>query len=187
MLLLLGGAPRAGKSIVSRECARRTGMPVLSLDTLMMAMPQAVPALGVDITAEPQVIGESMWPIVQAFAEVVLGSHTDHLIEGDMLQTSQVASIHDAGGDEVRSCFLGYQNIDPRQKFTDIRQHAGLPNDWLSDSSDEYVLEVAEFGIQYSRDQAAQCDQLGLKHFDCSNDFAATINEAIAYLVPENR
>jgi len=187
MLILLGGAPRAGKSIVSRECAKRTGMPVLSLDTLMMAMPQAVPALGVDITAEPQVIGETMWPIVQSFAEVVLGSHTDHLIEGDMLQTSQVASLHAAGGDQVRSCFLGYPKIDPHQKFADIRQHAGLPNDWLSGSTDEYVMEVAEFGIRYSREQAAQCDQLGLVHFDCSKDFAATINEAIAYLVPETR
>ena len=184
MLILLGGAPRAGKSIVSRECAKRTGIPVLSLDTLMIGLHHAVPSLGIDIEAEPPVIGETMWPLIRAFAECVLATHTDYLIEGDMLQTSQVATLHDAGGDQVLSCFLGYQHIDPQQKFADIRQHAYLPNDWLKGSSDEYVLEVAEFGIRYSREQKEQCDKLGLTHFDCSEDFTATINEAIAYLVP---
>ncbi|WP_145056678.1 hypothetical protein [Adhaeretor mobilis] len=158
-------------------------MPVLSLDTLMMALHHSVPSLEIDIRAEPPVIGETMWPIIRAFAECVLGSETDHLIDGDMLQTSQVASLHAAGGDQVRSCFMGYQHIDPQQKFADIRQHAGLPNDWLSDSSDEHVLEVAEFGIRYSQSQKVQCDQLGLKHIDCSTDFERSIEEAAAHLV----
>lgn len=187
MLILLGGAPRAGKSIVSRECARRSGIPVLSLDTLMMALHEAVPSLGIDVTAEPPPIGEVMWPLIRAIAKNVLATHSDYLIEGDMLQTFHVAALHEAGGDQVRSCFLGYPNMDPHQKFTDIRRHAGLPNDWLRDSSDEYVLEVVEFGIRYSRKQKVQCDELGLTHFDCSEDFTGTTSKAIDHLVGECR
>ena len=183
MLILLGGAPRAGKSIVSRECAKRSGVPVLSLDTLMVALHHSVPALGIDITAEPPPIGETMWPIIRAFGEAVLGSDSDYLIEGDMLQPQQVVALRDVGGDQVRSCFLGYQQMAPEAKLADIRDFAGLPNDWLRDRTDEYVLEVAEFGIRYSRQQKDQCDELGLLHFDCSADFAATIDEAVCFLV----
>ena len=187
MLILLGGAPRAGKSIVARAFAKRTGIPVMSLDTLMMGLHFAVPEVGVDIEAEPQVIGESMWPLNKALAEVTLATHGDYLIEGDMLQPAQVASLHEAslderGGDEVRSCFMGYQTIDPQQKFADIRGHKGLSNDWLKDRPDEYVMEVIEFGIRYSRDQAAKCAELGLKHFDCSKDFEASISTVVDYL-----
>lgn len=183
MLILLGGAPRAGKSIVSRECAQRVGVPVLSLDALMMALHHAVPSLGIDIEAEPPVIGKTMWPIIRAFAESVLAADTDYLVEGDMLQPADVVTLRDAGGDQVRSCFMGYQNIDPQQKFAEIRQHAGMQNDWLSDRTDEYVLEVAEFGIRYSREQQVQCEEFGLKHVDSSIDFSAAVSEVVDYLV----
>lgn len=182
MLILLGGAPRAGKSIVARAFAKRTGIPVMSLDTLMMGLHFAVPEVAVDIEAEPQVIGQTMWPLNRALAEVTLVTHSDYLIEGDMLQPVQVASLHEQGGEEVRSCFLGYQSIDRQQKFADIRGRKGLSNNWLKDRTDEYVMEVIDFGIRYSREQAAQCAELGLKHVDCSKDFEASISTVVDYL-----
>ena len=183
MLVLLGGAPRAGKTTVSRAFAKRTGFAILSLDSLMMALSDAVPSLGIDIAAEPQVIGESMWPLIQAHAKHLLATESDHMVEGDMLQTAYAAEIQAAGGDQVRSCFLGYPKIDPQQKFADIRRTGGQAHDWLRDSSDEYVREVVEFGIRYSQMQQAECERLGLRYFDCSQDFTATTNAAVEYLV----
>ena len=58
MLILLGGAPRAGKGIISRRVAAEAEYPLLSLDPLKMGPQNAVPSLGIDADANPAEVGE---------------------------------------------------------------------------------------------------------------------------------
>ena len=183
MLIVLGGAPRAGKSIISRKCAEEARIPLLSLDTLKMGLHHAVPSLGLDASADPSEVGERMWPLVRAMAENVLESGVDYVFEGDMVLPYQAAELQSLGGESVRSCFVGYGDIDPGRKLADIRHNSGLPNDWLNEHDDEYVLDLVEYGIRFSRDLSEQCSRLGLTYFDGSVDFAATVDEVVAYLV----
>ena len=68
MLLLLGGAPRAGKGVVSRLCAAELDVSVLSLDVLKMGLLHAVPSVGIELGTPPTEVGHRMWPLVRAMA-----------------------------------------------------------------------------------------------------------------------
>ena len=183
MLILLGGAPRAGKGIISRRVAAEAEYPLLSLDPLKMGLQNAVPSLGIDADANPAEVGEKMWPLVRAIAENVLDSESEYIFEGDMILPHQAAALLSFPGADVRACFVVYCSIDSRQKLAEIRQHTGLPNDWLTEHDDEYVLGVVEYGIRFSRHLAEQCNHHGLRYFDVSEDFAKTVDDVAAYLL----
>jgi len=182
MLMVLGGAPRAGKGIISRRCLSALPTPVLSLDVLKMGLHHAVPSIGVEPGGDPSEVGRRMWPLVRAMAENVLESGVDYLFEGDMLLPTQVAALERLGGDDVRSCFVGYCDIHPTQKLAEIRRYPGLPNDWLTEHDDEYVLEVVEYGIGFSRRLSEGCGSLGLQYFDGSADFLGAVDSATSHL-----
>ena len=83
MLILLGGAPRAGKGMISRELVQKRGIALLSLDVLKMGLHRAVPSMGVDPNAHSREVGENMWPLVRAMAENALEADVDYVFEGD--------------------------------------------------------------------------------------------------------
>ncbi len=184
MLLMLGGAPRAGKGIISRPLVRKTAMPFLSLDMLKMGLHHAVPSVGVDPSAPSVDVAEKMWPLVRAMAENALESNVECIFEGDMIVPKHAAELRAVGGEKVRSCFVGYLGIEPRQKLAEIRRHDGYPNDWLNEHNDEEVLGLIEYGIQFSRYLFEECERLGSKYFDCSTDFEGTVEAAVTYLMP---
>lgn len=183
MLLMVGGAPRAGKGVISRACIDRLAVPVLSLDVLKMGLHHAVPSVGVESGADPSDVGTRMWPLVRAMAHNVVESGLDYLFEGDMLLPRHVAELHELAAGSVRSCFVGYKGIDPAEKVRLIRNHAALPNDWLSEHNDEYVLEVVQYGINFSRRLHGECRSLGIAYFDGSADFMSMVQSAVGYLV----
>ncbi len=184
MVLMLGGAPRAGKGIISRRLVRKTAMPFLSLDMLKMGLHNAVPSLGVDPSAPSVDVAEKMWPLVRAMAENALESNVECIFEGDMIVPKHAAELRALGGEEVRCCFVGYLEIEPRQKLAEIRRHAGHPNDWLNEHNDEEVLGLIEYGIQFSRYLFEECERLGSQYFDASTDFEGTVEAVVTYLMP---
>lgn len=182
MLMLLGGAPRAGKGVISRRCVDAKRLSVLSLDVLKMGLHHAVPSMGVDPNAGSDEVGRRMWPLVRAMGRNVVQSSLDYLFEGDMLLPSQAAELHELYGDEVRSCFIGYANADLDKKFEDIRAHRDLPNDWLNEHSDPYVRDIVAYGIEYSRQLRDECQQFGLTYFEGSQDFEGAVVAAAEHL-----
>ena len=183
MLILIGGAPRAGKGIVSRRCLDAISVPVLSLDVLKMGLHHAVPEVGVEAGADPSEVGKRMWPLVRSMATNVLECELDYLFEGDMLLPDQAAELMSLGEGAVRVCFMGYADIDPDRKFGEIRRHQGLPNDWLNEHDDDYVIEVVEYGIDFSRRISRRCEALGIRYFDGSKDFDGAIDDDVDYLI----
>ncbi|MCH7530203.1 MAG: zeta toxin family protein [Gemmatimonadetes bacterium] len=183
MLILLGGAPRAGKGMISRELVQKRGIALLSLDVLKMGLHRAVPSMGVDPNAHSREVGENMWPLVRAMAENALEADVDYVFEGDMVLPKQAAELRGLSGADVRSCFVGYRDIEPQRKLSDIRRHRGHANDWLNEQSDEEILAVVQFGIEYSAYLSEECDRLGLTYVDGSTDFEGTVDAAVTHLM----
>ena len=182
MVILLGGAPRAGKGIISQRLVDETSMHLLSLDILKMGLHRAVPSLDVDPSSSPAVVGERMWPLVQAMAENALETDVECIFEGDMVLPKHAARLQSQGGGRVRVGFVGYGDVDPYRKLAEIRNHAEHPNDWLSEHSDDEVLGLIRYGIEFSRFIQIDCDTLGLRYFDCSHDFQGTVEAVVGYL-----
>lgn len=187
MVFLFGGALRAGKGILGRQLFEEATLPLLSLDILKMGLYHAVPSLAVDPSAPSDEVGERMWPLVRAMPENAPESGFDCVFEGDVILPHHAADLGSIHSDGVRTCFLGYPNADPRQKLREIRRFSGHPNDWLGDHRDDEVLGFLRYGVEFSRYLARECDDLGLKFFDCSADFESTIDAARAYLLANLR
>jgi 2-phosphoglycerate kinase len=187
MVVLLGGAPRAGKGIISRQLVLKLGISLIPLDMLKMGLSNAVPSLGIDPSGPSLDVSGKMWPLVRAMAENALESGVQCIFEGDMIVPKHVAELREIADGEVHSCFVGYTDIDPERKLEEIRRHAGYPNDWLNEHDDHYILELVEYGIGFSRYLAQECDRLDFRYFDCSTDSPGTMEAVVAYLVQLDR
>ena len=181
--MMLGGPPRAGKGIISRRVLERAQVPFISLDVLKMGLHHAVPSVGVELGAAPVDVGERIWPLVRAMALNAAECGVDYLFEGDMLVPAQVAELRELQGDQLRACFVGYRDIEPGRKLDEIRAHRGHPNDWLTEHDDDYIREVVEYGIDFSRWLSEECGHLGIPYVDGSAEFEAGIDAATRHLV----
>ena len=99
-----------------------------------------------------------------------------------MLLPEHAAELRGVASDDIRACFVGYADAEPRKKLKELRHFSGFPNDWLNEHGDEYVLAIIEYGIRFSQNLAEECDRLDLRYFDCSFDFEGTVNSVVDYL-----
>ena len=123
-----------------------------------------------------------MWPLIRAMLENALETATDYIFEGDMLLPQQVAELHATRADEVVACFLGYRHLQPERKLAGIRLYGGLPNDWLNEHDDNYILDEVRLGIAASEKLALEAERHSLLYFDGSAGFETMVDEAVANL-----
>jgi hypothetical protein len=183
MLILIGGASRSGKSILTRRLLKDNAVPYFSLDMLMMGLVHGVPQLGANPDASSIARAEHLWPVVRAICVNILETGIErYCIEGDYLLPGQVQELSQAFPGVVRCCFLGYAEADAARKVQEIRSYSDHPNDWLRDYPDDYVRELAEEMIGFSRYLQTECARLGLPYVDTSADFVRGVETALAQL-----
>jgi hypothetical protein len=185
MLHFIGGAARTGKGILARRLLAEQHIPYLSLDVLKMGLARGVPEFPIDPDAGGIAVGERLWPLVREMCASLLRDDVDYLIEGEVLP-KHVAPLCQAHPAQVRACFLGYTAITPDVKLRQVRAHAGHPNDWPVEVSDADLLGVLTREIEFSRYLQAECAAYGLRYFDTSHDFEATLDRVFAYLRARN-
>jgi hypothetical protein len=182
MVVLIGGPARAGKGLLSRKLATDLGWPLLSLDVLKMALSRVVPDLGIDPEAPSAKVGEAMWPLVRAMAENAVETGAHYVFEGDMLYPRQLAELRSMYPGHVTACFLGYSHASAAQKLAAIRKATGLPNDWLNEHDDGFILDLVQDGIAESQHLSLEAEQYGFEYFDGSVAFEAMLEDAFTYL-----
>jgi len=182
MLYLLGGASRAGKSKLARRLLVARQVPYLPIDILMMGIANGLPVAGIDPDAAEVVIGERLWPVVRAMAVNVLEESYDFLFEGAALQPRHAAELHQAWGEAVRICFIGYTSADPVRKRREIRGFGGEANDWVRQHTDAQLDGLITEMLAYSRFLKEECRQYSLPYVDGSADFLDALDRAFAIL-----
>jgi hypothetical protein len=179
---MLGGASRAGKSIISREFLVEENIPYFSLDFLMMSLVNGMPALGIDPDEASVITGEKMWPLVEAMAANIIDVGTNYLIEGDTLLPKHVHTLVQRYGPTVRACFVGYTAIEPHIKLKEIRKFRSGSGDWVRPLSDTEDLDLIRTMIEFSRYLRSECTQYNLPYFDNSNNFIENIYKVLRHL-----
>lgn len=181
MLYLIGGAPRAGKTILARRILAGHRIAYFSLDVLMSGIANAMPERGIKVPDPALERARPMWPLVRAMALNLIESGDDYVIEGDVILPQHIAELQRDFASRIRACFLGYASIDPATKMRAIRRYASA-SDWTRSLDDAYLLkltaELRDFST-YLRDQSAQH---GLSYFDESAGFAEMLDQALAFL-----
>jgi 2-phosphoglycerate kinase len=181
LLYLIGGAPRAGKTILARRILAAHRIAYLSLDILMSAIANAMPQWGIKVPDPALTRAERTWPLTRAIMLGAIETGDDYVIEGDVILPAHVAELQRQTA-PIRACFLGYASADPATKMDAIRCYASAA-DWTRTLDDAHLLRLVGELRDFSGYLRAECERHGLAYFDESAGFDALLDQALEYLV----
>ncbi|HEY6394035.1 MAG TPA: hypothetical protein VIX12_01385 [Candidatus Binataceae bacterium] len=182
MLYIVGGAPRAGKSILARQMLAEHHLPYFSVDTLMMGIAKGMPEFGLRLCDPALKRAGPLWPIVRGMAESFVERGDDYLLEGDVILPSHIVELDSKFSPGIRSCFIGYALIDPVKKMRAIRSYAAGKTDWTQELDDADLLELIGELKGFSDYLRRECCRYRLPYFDGSARFSKALREASAHL-----
>jgi hypothetical protein len=180
MIYILGGTSRAGKTLLSRRAVSEKGIPYFPLDALFGGLANGAPQLGVAYKQPFIERAERMWPVTKALLGFFFHQERDFLIEGDTLLPSQVNELV-LEGRNLKSCFIGYTELDKEQKLALVRTYQGEA-DWTKGLPDAEMLDLIDQMIQFSKYLKVECEKYGIQYFDISHDFIGPREEAFRHL-----
>ncbi len=183
MLYLISGASRAGKTILAKKISIQTGISYFSIDWLVMGFTNGIPAYGIHDLLFPDEIAEKSWSFLKAMFESMIWGGEDYIIEGEALLPELIIELLKKHPGKTKICFLGYEDIDIDEKVRDIKSFSSGKKDWLSNKSDEYIVDHVKNMIAHSIKIEKSCKENGLVYFDTSNNFVDAIEEAMEYLL----
>jgi hypothetical protein len=178
MLYLVGGAARAGKTLLAHRLLREQGTPYFCIDYFVSALEQGAPELGIASESPNALRARLVWPRLVPLLRNIVEVEPAYTVEGDALLPAGVAWLRAAYPGQVRACFLGYAGATPEQKLADIRAFGGGVNDWIQEHTDAYILDLCREMIHFSRYVQAECATHRLPYWDVSEDFADTLDRA---------
>lgn len=183
MLYLISGTSRSGKSIVSRRLLKEKGIPYMPLDSIVMGFTQGVPEYGVHDKLFPDEIARRMWRFVKPVCENLMFVGQDYTVEGEAFLPANIRELSDQQGGQIRTCFLGYCDMDVQRKVREIKTHSEGSNDWLVKESDDYIRDHVTNMLGYSKYIREECRIHRIAYFDVSRDFNGAMDEAVRYLL----
>ena len=181
MLYLIGGASRAGKTLLATRFLQHAGVPWLSLDVLRMGLARGAPTLGFNPDRDDFDEADRLWPIVREICGNVFEYEKPYCIEGACLRPTHAAELIACLEGRVRACFLGYPRIDAAEKVDLVRQHAGGPNDWLTNEPEAVIRKTIAAGAVRSEKIETQCRDLDLPFFDTGRNFEPALTLAESF------
>ena len=183
MLFLVSGTSRSGKTLIAKKILADKRIPYLSLDWLMMGFNDGIPEYGIHHLLWPNEIAEKMAPFLLGMIDSMLVDDIDYVIEGEAMLPQLVADLVEKHPDKIKVVFVGYTEINVKDKVALVKEHGGGENDWLTNESDEYIGDHIKNMIAYSRTIKIGCEKRGLTYFDTSEDFSGAIEAATDFLV----
>ncbi len=186
MLYLIGGASRAGKTLVAQELLENYAVPRFSIDYLISALQRGEPELGIHHDNSRSERSKKIWPFLKPLLCNLLHEEPQYLIEGDALSPKLVRELIDENASHVRACFLGYPSADPETKVEAIASFAGRINNWTSGMSQAELARCVEEGLRTSREIKAECEAVDLQFFDMSLNFESGVQLAVNFLLNGN-
>ncbi len=182
MLYIIGGAARAGKSMVARRMLMEAHVPYFCIDYFVTALDRGAPELEVLVGLANEIRAKKLWPRIEPMLRNIVEAEAEYTIEGDAILPESVNSLVGSYGSQIRTCFLGYTSTSPEKKLREIREFKGGINDWIQVESDEYILDMCRQMISFSRHIQDECNTYGIPYIDVSTDFMAGLGRAYSIL-----
>jgi hypothetical protein len=181
MLYLIGGAARAGKTILARRICRGGRVTHFSIDKLIAGLAATAPELGLKIRDPARKRAEILWPVLRLIAGQASRAGEDFLLEGDALLPGRVAEFISSRSLAAKACFIGYAHANPKAKLRAIRRYAADRNDWTHKLDDAALLKLIGELRDFSESLRGECRLHGVPYFDASDRFASRLHDAEAY------
>ena len=179
MLYLVGGAPRAGKSILGQQVAATLRIGWISTDILMQLLRvKNEPGIQTEWNASFQAIkanAEWFFPYLERFVWGVTSSAEHYLIEGVDFLPAQVKQLSEQY--QIRAVFLGCSSMTPErvEQFPgQSRGYVGLP--------EELRRQIAKDVPLWSGYIRQESEHFGYPYIDTANDFPQQLSYAASLL-----
>jgi hypothetical protein len=175
-VIIVGGAPRSGKTLIRNILAKEYGISGFGIDYLQYMLDQAAPQIGG--------AKEPMWPFIKALIDLTLKCHRgDYIIEGTAISPS--SCVQYKNNPNVKICFLGFPTISVDQKIKEVKAFPS-PNeteDWLLIKDETAIRKEVQDLITLSKSFQEECAEVGLPFIDISTDFEKKLKTVIDDLV----
>ena len=182
MLFIIGGAARAGKTLLARRICNLSDVAYVSTDELIVHLSVTTPELGLNIRDPAGRRSAILWPVVRPIVTQAACAHADFLLEGDALMPAHVTEIDSVSPDMVRACFIGYAEADPYAKLREIRRYAAGREDWTHELDDIALLRLIVELRDFSGHLRRECLARGIAYFDGSSNFCSALRDAERFL-----
>ena len=180
MIYLIGGAPRAGKSILGQQISAKLKIGWVSTDLLVeLLRVKNEKGVKTEWNAAPEAItadAEWFFPYLERFVWGVSSLADGYVIEGVDFLPAQVAQLSTQY--PIRSVFLGCSSmtLEGFDQFPGrSRGYGSLPEEMRR----QIVLDVPLWS-HFIRQEA---ERIGLPYLDMSGDFSEHLHEADALLL----
>ena len=179
MIYLIGGAPRAGKSILAQRLAAKLRIGWISTDLLVeMLKAKNVPGLQHKWDATPAAVtttAECFFPCLKQFVWGVNSMADNYLIEGVGFLPAQVAQLSEQY--PIRALFLGCSQMT-LERFDKFPGHSrGYAN--LPEAMRRQFAHDVPLWSEFIQQEAAQW---ACPYIDMGHDFPSRLAEAEAVL-----
>ncbi len=167
-LYFIGGATRAGKSTLARRVIKKTGLPFLHLDCLMMGLILGVKAWKLDGETDDMIRARRMWPVLKNLIGTMIDDtpEQDYLFDGVIFLPEHLAELQSKyQGKKMRGVWLGYTKDSLAEKKQMIMNDKSADN-WLRNKTDERINKVLNYGVSKSRQIKRRCEKFGLPYYD---------------------
>lgn len=191
MIYLIGGAPRAGKSIISRQLMQELSVPWVSTDafrtvanSLLSPEEQKIRFPYVGFTSVDQLSdidlaqmigwqiteGESLQKFIRSFVGHQIGVMDSQIIEGVHFLPQTVRQLIDepAFKDQIKTLHIVVTDIDIQ--LAAMRKNASH-FDWLSGASGKTYEAVAHFVVAYGKWIKDECEKYQLPCIERKGQF----------------
>jgi hypothetical protein len=183
MLYLVSGTSRSGKTMIAKEMMKRTSIPYMSLDWMVMGFTNGVPEYGIHDKLWPNEIAEKFWPFLEAMCENMLWSEVDYILEGEAILPKLISGLMQKHPDKVRVCFVGYTEVDLDEKVKDVKHYSDGKGDWLINEPDEVINSHIKNMIEYSELIKSECESHSVSYIDTSLEFEESIEGSVRVLL----
>ena len=185
MLYLISGTSRSGKTMIAKEILKRTGIPYLSLDWIVMGFTNGMPHCEIHDKLFPDEIAIRLRKFLEAMCDNMLWAGEDYVIEGEAILPETARCLLDSHSNSVKACYLGYADITVDDKVRETMEHSKGERDWLMNESTETIRQHIDNMVGYSRKIQEQCGQHSVPYFDTSKNFLPTLERATQYLLTQ--
>ncbi|MCB0689974.1 MAG: hypothetical protein KDC53_25720 [Saprospiraceae bacterium] len=181
---LLGGVPRAGKSIIQQTLLTKYNIPGISTDLLREGFMMGLPDFGIKQDEAGQSDEEKahiLWPYFKGILQARINYQTPLLIEGTNFLPHYLAEVKALP--YLRMCMIGYAEISVDQKVSAIKTYQSHDDDWTAEMSDQELTDLVQFTKNVSQRYREECAQYDIPYFEITDEFETSTNAVIEYLM----
>lgn len=181
MVILIGGAGYAGKTLMAQNLLEKYNFPYLSLDHLKMGLYRAGIGCGFTPYNNFEYIGEKLWGILKGVIMTNIENKQNIIIEGCYILPQKIREMERGYLDEIISFYLGFskQYVESSfntkmLRFRNAVETRGYieENTWESHVSDSFKI----------RDL---CEKYKARYFEIKCDYEEEIKAVYAWLDKE--